>query len=576
MGETTCLMQPFSYTAGISNDAKEGNPIHGLGQSVSFGRFMSESLAWEKWSTFSHNRYVEEAEKFSRPGSVAQKKAFFEAHYKNMAARKAAALLEQANAAASNVSEVGNEAKGHENTTQVSEIANTDDKITADKEEVQVQVKSNAGSCIVPDSSGNDVLQAGGGKSESSKVEEVDMVTQNQAMVESCVQVEESLTANGVVDSKEGAKETELSAKNQMEKPLLKDFISNNPDSVPRTVSKKKPVVSSSKPQFHGKASRVPSTPAKLAALLQAKRENEVTPVNVKPDIDARDKKKPTPKSTHRSMNFTPVKEFNRITSSIIRKIDNSRLGSYSRAPKDCPTPLKSPPMVSFATPQHPLATPQAEIRRAKTPLHPSASGSKTVRPKWNFLPTDCSKFMSGGRNKTQSPKVCKPFSLRTEERAARRKEASSIIFFYAPLQKLEEKFNANQTNIVQQQATLKEKAELELKKLRKTLCFKARPLPKFYKEREAATQIEKVPLTHSQSPESGEAPAPCTSQSISPHHPPRNSIKNTDSKHVKGKNCHNQRSLASRLKSENISPNVQRESMQDSSLHAKFALPVK
>lgn len=58
---------------------------------------MSESLAWEKWSSFSHNRYVEEAERYSRPGSVAQKKAFFEAHYKKLAAQKAAALLEQAN-----------------------------------------------------------------------------------------------------------------------------------------------------------------------------------------------------------------------------------------------------------------------------------------------------------------------------------------------------------------------------------------------------------------------------------------------------------------------------------------------
>jgi len=59
---------------------------------------MSESLAWEKWSSFSHNRYVEEAERYSRPGSVAQKKAFFEAHYRKLAAQKAAAaLLEQAN-----------------------------------------------------------------------------------------------------------------------------------------------------------------------------------------------------------------------------------------------------------------------------------------------------------------------------------------------------------------------------------------------------------------------------------------------------------------------------------------------
>lgn len=64
---------------------------------------MSEKLDWEKWSAFStQNRYVAEAERYSRPGSVAQKKAFFEAHYKNLAAaRKAAAeealLLQQQN-----------------------------------------------------------------------------------------------------------------------------------------------------------------------------------------------------------------------------------------------------------------------------------------------------------------------------------------------------------------------------------------------------------------------------------------------------------------------------------------------
>lgn len=76
-----------------------------LGESISFGRFMSESLSWEKWSSFSNNRYVEEAERYSRPGSVAQKKAFFEAHYKRIAAKKAAALLEQANAAENNAPE---------------------------------------------------------------------------------------------------------------------------------------------------------------------------------------------------------------------------------------------------------------------------------------------------------------------------------------------------------------------------------------------------------------------------------------------------------------------------------------
>ncbi|KAL3624304.1 hypothetical protein CASFOL_033120 [Castilleja foliolosa] len=85
MGDTACLIQGKIA----------------LGESVSFGRFMidDQSLSWDKWSTFPNKKYVEEAERYAQPGSVAQKKAFFEAHYKKIAARKAAALLEQQNAA---------------------------------------------------------------------------------------------------------------------------------------------------------------------------------------------------------------------------------------------------------------------------------------------------------------------------------------------------------------------------------------------------------------------------------------------------------------------------------------------
>ncbi|KAH0918162.1 hypothetical protein HID58_025822, partial [Brassica napus] len=56
------------------------NSIHS--GSVSFGRFEKESLSWEKRSSFSHNRYLEEAERFSKPGSVTQMRAHFEAHFK--------------------------------------------------------------------------------------------------------------------------------------------------------------------------------------------------------------------------------------------------------------------------------------------------------------------------------------------------------------------------------------------------------------------------------------------------------------------------------------------------------------
>ncbi|KAK4264559.1 hypothetical protein QN277_025718 [Acacia crassicarpa] len=58
----------------------QGDSIHS--GSISFGRFENEPLSWEIRSSFSHNRYLEEVEKCSKPGSVIEKKAYFEAHFK--------------------------------------------------------------------------------------------------------------------------------------------------------------------------------------------------------------------------------------------------------------------------------------------------------------------------------------------------------------------------------------------------------------------------------------------------------------------------------------------------------------
>ncbi|CAH8353173.1 unnamed protein product [Eruca vesicaria subsp. sativa] len=96
MGESAVLAHSYSFAAPITRtDSHEEHTNHALSQSVSFGKFMTENLEWGKWSTFSHKKYVEEAEKYSRPGSVAQKKAFFEAHYKRIAEAKKAATEEQ-------------------------------------------------------------------------------------------------------------------------------------------------------------------------------------------------------------------------------------------------------------------------------------------------------------------------------------------------------------------------------------------------------------------------------------------------------------------------------------------------
>ncbi|XP_028090218.1 uncharacterized protein LOC114290481 isoform X3 [Camellia sinensis] len=101
MGESpTCLVRSFSQSAGTtSTEPEEGDPYCALTTSISFRRFMLESLACEKWSCFSNNQYLEEAKKSSKPGLVAQRKAYFEALYNRNGAKKPAALLEEQNAA---------------------------------------------------------------------------------------------------------------------------------------------------------------------------------------------------------------------------------------------------------------------------------------------------------------------------------------------------------------------------------------------------------------------------------------------------------------------------------------------
>ncbi|GMP29449.1 hypothetical protein CsSME_00004550 [Camellia sinensis var. sinensis] len=101
MGESpTCLVRSFSQPAGTtSTEPEEGDPYCALTTSISFRRFMLESLACEKWSCFSNNQYLEEAKKSSKPGLVAQRKAYFEALCNRNGAKKPAALLEEQNAA---------------------------------------------------------------------------------------------------------------------------------------------------------------------------------------------------------------------------------------------------------------------------------------------------------------------------------------------------------------------------------------------------------------------------------------------------------------------------------------------
>ncbi|KAK2969780.1 hypothetical protein RJ640_028060 [Escallonia rubra] len=430
MGESACLMHnAFSYTSGLSNDANQGNPIHGLGESISFGRFTSESLAWERWSSFTqnNNRYVEEAERYSQPGSVAQKKAFFEAHYKRIAAQKAAALIEQENAAANKPPKPEVEAKScrYDSPTPVltSQLGGNVQEATKTHETREVL------------------------KLDICKVEGTDSVSEHDILVKDPT-TDEPLNRLENVEGQNVISCLESHGTPEIEKPLLKCVIA-------RSLSKKKPAVSPLKPSLSRKGSKLPSSPAKFLAPLPRRKEDFVTPSVKISTIGSKERKRSTPKSLSFLMNYTPARENDKLSIPASRKGESSKIApSFFQASKDCATPLRTPTMASvIGVHKHPSATPCSENRSS-------------------------SKSLSACRKKLQSPNLSTPFILRTEERAARRKQARSY-------SKLEEKFNDKEVQKVQLQTKFKEKAETELRKLRQSLCFKARPLPDFYRERE-------------------------------------------------------------------------------------------
>lgn len=124
---------------------------------------------------------------------------------------------------------------------------------------------------------------------------------------------------------------------------------SNYDQEVLASIGKKKPPVSSFKLLKGTGTSKVTSTPVKSHAPIYSKRDNIATPMssNKHAALSSADKKRSTPRSLQMSVNFTPIRELNRLTASVMKKFESARVGAgSSKASKDTLTPLRTPTMV--------------------------------------------------------------------------------------------------------------------------------------------------------------------------------------------------------------------------------------
>lgn len=559
MGESAVLLRSFSHPSDASREVGDGDPIRALTESISFGRFMSESLAWEKWSSFSHNRYLEEVERFSKPGTVAEKKAYFEARYKRKAAMKAAAAIEEANAAA-------NEIPGLKTTSEILDNSPTDTDSAKENSHMPIKEQkehrfshtcadSHMGTGTADEISHvvvDDLLKSDSPNAEVAPTEanicysintEYDVrdadLKKGEGVIEYAVNVENLTQDDNLKQLQHPDFHYKIEA-SSLERMPNKEVVDEENSA---SSGKKKLASCLSKLPSESGSSRFASYKTNQASSLPAARNiNNITVNNEEAVEDSNGKRRVVPKSLQKSINFSPC----------VTETSKASL----KKPKDSSTPIRTQTRASVnGISKHLSKLFQSEDKRSKMAVSSSVSGGITEAGRLQSPSPDLKSSTSNG--KRRSPCISSPFSFRSEERVAKRKE-----FF----QKLQEKNKAKEAEKVQLETRSKDKAQCDIKKVWQSTSLEAKQnkdlyhgshLPNAHTKKEKAEhditklrqstgfkaipsancppsttkQIKKKPLCQPCSPKLGGKPRPIPTLVLdSSSRPPRKPSVNTES----------------------------------------------
>ncbi|XP_042023498.1 protein WVD2-like 7 isoform X5 [Salvia splendens] len=475
-------------------------PSGGLDVSISFGRFENDVLSWEKWSSFSPNRYLEEVGSLSTPGSVAQKKAYFEAHYKRIAARKAEELEEEKSIvpAARFLDEWRNDdclesscgidaELGLSNGDRSVEVAAESEYASTNATSANEAKKDDDSFDSSKEKSTLDVFVDGIRERDSADVgvESEGCLADEGKDELSCEAVE--LGPNAAVEAASPEMEKPPRKKNGVKELTPKSNVARKANSTKRDTNsgrvQAKPLPSSTPRNY--KAAPVSTPTSASQPLMKRANGSQVTKST-----------RGASKSLHKSLildpSSLPAQSMTRRSlmvekmgdKDIIRRafktFQNRMDGSCNEAKSSTVKKVTStPPEARVSTP--PIRRTRDDAEKASAQRNQGGTRSK---------PSETRLYRGSLVMDTKNTNISaasSSISFRSHDRAKKRKELSQF------LKDLEAKSVAKAAENAQLSAKSKEEKDSEIRRLRKSLNFKAKPLPSFYKDRTKA-HLEKDP----------------------------------------------------------------------------------